>query len=187
MLLIRTDLDPFVIKVPELAGVVDVLGVREQLLDDVQRLVHARRAFVLVELEEAAIADQTSATEAVDQPPMSQVVEEGQPLGDHERVVVGQVDGAGAETDAVRQRRGLGDEQIRCGNVLVRSGVVFADPHLVEAEPFGQDDLLQFEVVGQRPVRPWKRFRHQEQTETHCVPPWTDEVLRVCRNVVGAR
>ena len=103
-LLVRAHLDALVVEVPELAVEVDVVSGRVEGLDDVQGLSEAGGSLARVELEEAFVADQATAAETVYEPPVSQVVEEGESLGDHEGVVIGQVDRPRAEADPMGHR-----------------------------------------------------------------------------------
>ena len=170
-LLVRAHLDSLVVEVPELAVEVDVVSGGVESLDDVQGFPEPRGALARVELEEPFVADQATAAETVYEPAVGQVVEEGEPLGDHEGVVIGQVDRPRTEADPMGHRRRLGEEDVGGRDVLVGASVMLAHPNLVVTEPIGQRHLLELQVIGQRPVGPRERFGHQEQTKSHDLPP----------------
>ena len=62
------------------------------------------------------------------------VVEHRDPVGDHQRMVVGKRDDARSQPDATRPLRRRRDEELGRGDRLEGRGVVLADPELVVAE-----------------------------------------------------
>ena len=84
--------------------------------------------------EHARVGLQRAGARAEHHPAAGHVVELHDPLGDHERMVVGNRDHAGAEPDVLRVLRGDRDEDLGRGDDLVARRVVLADPGLVEAQ-----------------------------------------------------
>jgi hypothetical protein len=82
------------------------------------------------------------------------VVEQHHPVGQQQRVVVGERAHPGAEPDVGRAGGGVGDEDLGRGDDLVAGRVVLADPGLVVAEPVEVLDPGQVVVEGERRVLP---------------------------------
>jgi hypothetical protein len=78
------------------------------------------------------------------------VVEQDHPLGDPQRVVVGERGDPGAELDVAGPLGGRGDEDLGRGDDLAAGRVVLADPRLVVAEPV--EVLDELEVALERTV-----------------------------------
>ena len=100
--------------------------------------------------------------------PAGAMIEHGAVAGDLGRVVLRQVQHAGAELDRLRDGDQRRHELQRVWDRLGRGAVVLADPGLVVAELLGQQDgfavLLQdVQVVAPRVVQ-----RHHEQAKLHC-------------------
>ena len=77
------------------------------------------------------------------------VVEEDHAVGDHQGVVVGQAEDAGAELDVLCALGGGGYEHLRGGNGLPAAAVVLADPCFVIAEPVEPFQELHVALKGE--------------------------------------
>ncbi len=71
------------------------------------------------------------------------MVEQHPAVGHHQRVVVRQRHHAGAQLDVLGALCGRGDEHLRARDQLVATGVMLAEPGLVEPEPVQGDGPLQ--------------------------------------------
>ena len=99
-----------------------------------QRLAHHVALPARIDAEHHRVGRQQARADAEHRAAARQVIELRHAIGHHQRLVVGQRDDAGAETDVLGARRDVGDEQLGAGDDLVAGGVVLADPGLVEAE-----------------------------------------------------
>ena len=90
---------------------------------------------------------------------MGEVIQQHQPVGDPERVVVRERDDPGAEPNPLGAFGGRGDEDLREADDLAAGGVMLADPHFVEAEGVEVLDELEVALQGERRIgaRPVER------------------------------
>ena len=106
----------------------------QQRHDRVERLVHARALRVGGDAEHVRVGRELARTAAEHGAATREVVEQHEPVGEHQRVVVRERVHAAAEAEVLRARGGRGDEHLGRRDDLVAAGVVLADPRLVEAE-----------------------------------------------------
>ena len=107
---------------------------RQEPRDHVDRVGHAVALRLGIDAEHHRVGREQSGAEAEHGAPARLVVELHDAVGDHERMVIGQRDDAGAEPDAARALGGGGDEELGLAVDLVAAGMVLADPRLVEAQ-----------------------------------------------------
>ena len=120
-----------------------------------------------LDAEHAGVGEVAAGADAEVQPPAGEVVEQHDPVGDHQRVVVGEAHHAGPEADVARPLGRHGQEQLRRGDRLPAGAVVLADPGLVEAEPVEEHDQLEVALERQRRVLPRLVVRGEEDAEAH--------------------
>ena len=99
--------------------------------------------------------------------PAGEVVEQHEPVGEQQRVVVRQRVDAGAEPDVLGALRRGRDEHLGRRDDLVAGGVVLTDPHLVEAEAVEVDDQVEVALERERGVLPGRVERGHEESEAH--------------------
>jgi hypothetical protein len=89
---------------------------------------------------------------------------------DHDRIVIGNADHAGAEAQILGPRHQARHEHQRRRDRLARCRKVLAEPQFLKAKPIGQQRFLGIlgERVGERTRR--RMHRHHEKSETH-IPP----------------
>ena len=154
---------------PEVAFIDAGLGV----VPDAQNRLYgfARHAAVVVlgrvETEHFEIAREAAGADAPHEPPSRHVVELGDAMGYHKRVVVGHARDAGSELDALRPRERVGDEQVRRGDVFPNRSEVFADPRLRVAQPVENLQLMKVILHSLRGVRPRRMKRHGKESHLH--------------------
>ncbi len=157
------------IDLPELALVVKRLLARPELQDDVERLAGHLAVLTAhaVDVEHRPVARQPARRDAEVEPPLREVVEPGDAIGELRRVVVGQEKTARADADVARLHQRLRDQEIGRRVGLPRRRVVLADPRLGEAELVGPAQHLQvpFLPVEQRALG--RMGRHREQSVSH--------------------
>ena len=112
----------------------DRLGFGEQPHDDPEGFVHAGALRERFDAQHVGVGDQRAGPHAQHDPPAGDVVQLDHAVGDHERVVVGEADDAGAELDVAGAFGGGGDEEFGRGDGLPAGAVVFADPGFVVAQ-----------------------------------------------------
>jgi hypothetical protein len=95
------------------------------------------------------------------------VVEQHDPVGEQQRVVVGQGVHTRSELDVAGALGGDGDEHLGRGDDLEPRRVVLADPRLVEAEAVEVLDQLQVALERQRRVLADGVERGEEDAEAH--------------------
>ena len=96
-----------------------------------------------IDPEHQRVGDVATRTDAEVDPAAGQVIEQDDAIRDHQGMVVGQADRAGAEPDVAGALGGDGQEDFRRGDRLPPARVMFADPRLVVAEPVRPRDELQ--------------------------------------------
>ena len=138
----------------------------QQRDDHVERLGHHVALSARVDAEHHRVRRQQAGPDAEHRAPARQMVELRHAVGDHQRLVVGQRDDAGAEPDVLGARRDVGDEQLGAGDDLVAGGVVLADPRLVEAELVEPLDELAVALQTERRVLVDGMKRRHEDAET---------------------
>ena len=95
------------------------------------------------------------------------MVELGDSLRQHERVVIGHARHAGAEDNVLGLRQGHGDEQIGGRDVFPHGGEMLTDPGLLVAELVEHDDLLQVVLEGAGQVGAGRMQGHCEVSDFH--------------------
>jgi len=141
---------------PEPIGVQGDLLAAQQAQDDLQRLAHHAPLLARVDAEHHGVGGQQARPHAEHHPPARHVIELVHALGDHEGVVVGERDHAGAEANVPCAGREIGDEQLGAGDDLGAAGVMLADPGFLEAEVIEPFDQLAIAIEaggGAFPVR----------------------------------
>ena len=111
---------------------------RQALLDDVPDLEHALDLVVEVEAEALELVALIARAQADHRPALAQVVQEGDLLGEANRVVERRHDDRGAEPDALGDRREVGGHHQRRGADAVVGEVVLGEPGHVEAHVVGE-------------------------------------------------
>ncbi len=123
----------------------------KQADDDVEGLVHHLPLVAGVDADLQRVVHQRPRPDPEHRAAAGHVVELDHAVGEHERVVVGQRDDAGAEADVAGALRRGGDEHLRAGDQLEPAGMVLADPRLVVVEPV--EMLQQLEIALDRQGR----------------------------------
>jgi hypothetical protein len=80
------------------------------------------------------VGRQRARSDAADHPAVGEVIEQHEPVGRPQRIVVRQRDDPGAEPDPLGPLRGRRDENLRRADDLAARGVVLTDPDLVVAD-----------------------------------------------------
>jgi len=90
--------------------------------------------------------------------------------GNHDRIVVGNADDAGAEAQIIGARQKRGHEHHGGGDRLAGRGKMLAQPQLGKAELVGEQRFFGVlgECFGKRPGR--RMHRHHEKSEPHSPP-----------------
>ena len=122
---------------------------RHQLDDDVERFVHAVALVGGLDADLGRVMDQRPRADAEHGAAARHVVELGHARGQHEGVVVGQRDHAGAEPDVARPLGGGGDEHLGAGDDLEAAGMMLADPRLMVVQPVEVLDQLHVAFDGE--------------------------------------
>ena len=112
----------------------DRLGLCKQTLDYTQGLVHAPALGDGLDAHHVRVGRQSAGADAHHHTSAGHVVEQHHPVGDHQRMVIGQADDAGAQLDVPGPLRRGGDEDLRRGYRLPAGAVVLSDPGLVEPQ-----------------------------------------------------
>ena len=167
----KSNIDVGLVHRPELAlvGPGRVLG--PHLQDDLQRL--ARHVAVLaghaVDVEHRPVARQARCRDAEIQPALGEVIEHRDAVGEFGRVVIGQQEAAGAETDVLGLQKRLREQQIGRGMRFPGRGVVLADPGFLIAELIEPAQHLQVPVVTLLQPALRRMGRHREISDLHGV------------------
>ena len=158
---------------PELA--LDVVGrlAAPELEDDVDRFErHLAAHHRVLEMEQLEVRRQPARPDAHQEAAVGQMVEHRGEARDHGRMLLRQVEHAGAQADLPGQRDRLGEEGQGRGDRLGHRAEMLADPDVVEAQLVGEDDRLEV-LLEHLVVVPRRRVqRHHEQAESHLSPPW---------------
>ena len=139
----------------------------QQRHDHVERLVHARALLVGGDAEHVRVGGELARTAAEHGAAAREVVEQHEAIREHQRLVVGERVHAAAEPDVLRARRRGRDEHLGRRDDLVAARVVFADPHLVEAEAVEVLDQIEVAFERERRVLPGRVERGHEESEAH--------------------
>ena len=83
----------------------------QQRQDHLERFFHPRPQLGRLDAVHPGVGRQLAGADPEHRPALGQVVEQDDPLGDLEGVVVGQRDDAGAEPDLLGARRAVGQDQ----------------------------------------------------------------------------
>jgi hypothetical protein len=117
----------------------------QQPEDDFQRLDHAAPCIVGIDAEHLGILDEKAGPHAERDAAARHMVELGDAVRDHERIMIGQGDHAGSEMQALRRLRGGRDKELGRCDGLEAPRMMLADPKFVESHPVEQ--LRQFDIV----------------------------------------
>ena len=101
--------------------------------------------------------------------PLGEVIEHRDAVGEFGRVVIGQQEAAGAETDILGLQERLREQQIGRGMRFPGRGVVLADPGLLVAELIEPAQRLQVPVVTLLQPALRRMGRHREISDLHGV------------------
>ncbi len=113
--------------------------------------VHHAALLAGIDADLQRVMDERAGADPEHRPAAGHVVELDHAVGQHERVVVGQRDDAGAEADVAGALGRGGDEHLGAGDQFEAARMVLADPRLVIVEPV--EMLEQFEVALDRQGR----------------------------------
>ncbi len=140
----------------------------EQRQDGLERLLHHPALFDGVDAHHVRVRRQRTGTGTEHHPAAGQVVEQHPPVGHHQRMVVGQRHHAGAQPDVLGALGRSRDEHLRAGDQFVATGVVLAEPRLVEAEAVQRHDSFQVVFECHRGRLAGRMERRHEDAE----PQW---------------
>jgi hypothetical protein len=119
-----------------------------QLQDHVDGLIDHGGGVLRLGAVQFLVGRHAAGTEGEVEPPLGQMVEEGEPAGDVGGVVLVEADGGRPQADAPRLAQGAGDEDLRHHDVFILHRVMLADPEFGKAHLLGADDQLQVLVVA---------------------------------------
>jgi hypothetical protein len=139
----------------------------QQRHDHVECFVHARALLVSGNAEHVRVRRQLTRSAAEHRATARQMVEQHEPVRQHQRVVIRQRVHAAAEANVLRARRGGRDEHLGRSDDLVAAGVVLADPRLVEAEPIEMLEQLEVALEREGRILPGWVKRCHEKAEAH--------------------
>ncbi len=120
--------------------------------------------------EDAPITYHSPRTDTQHHPPVGHVVQLHHAVGDHEGMVVGQTDNAGAQFNMTGTVGGHSHEQLRGGDGFPTGAVVLPNPGLIIAQVVQPLDQLQVPINGQSRVFSHPVEGTQEDAELH--PFW---------------
>ena len=121
-----------------------------------------------VETQHDRVGGERAGTDAQHRPATGEVVQQYEPVGHVEGVVIGQRDHPGAQLDVLGDLRGMRDEHHRVADRLHPARVVLPEPGLVEAHPVEQLHQLDVALQRVRRVLPHRHVvRRQEDAESH--------------------
>src|SRR5262245_44716619 len=155
---------------PKLAVELIRRALRPDALDERDRLEHHALALAGVRnIEQLVVRRQAAGADTEDEATLAHVIELRDLRRDHGGMAVRQIDDAGCKRDALRlwdqtchQHQGRRDR-------LAGGGEMLAQPHLVEAEPLGEQGLLgSLRKEGAKGPR-GRMERHHEQAEAHFI------------------
>ncbi len=95
------------------------------------------------------------------------MVEEHEPVREHQRLVVRKRVHAAAQPQVTGPLRGRGDEHLRRGNQLEPTRVVLTDPRLIESQPVEVHEQLEVAFDGHGRALPDIVERSEEDAEAH--------------------
>ena len=172
---IGAHLQPRLVQLEPVAVVGDFLAA-QQRHQHVQRLVHHVALLGDRDAHHVGVRRERAGADPKHRPPAGHVVELVDPVGQHERVVVGQGRDPGAQPDVLGALGRRGDEHLGAGDQLIGRRVVLADPGLVIAELVQPLDQLQVALDRQRRVLVDRVERRDEGAEAqacgqHGFPP----------------
>jgi hypothetical protein len=133
---------------------------------DVEALLHHPALLVRVDAEHARVSGELTGADAEHHPTAREVVEHHDPVGEHQRVVVGERAHSRAELDVMSALRGGSDHHLGRRDRLGAGGVVLPDPGLVEAEAIEVVDQLEVTLQVEGRVRADQMHRRQEDPES---------------------
>jgi hypothetical protein len=137
----------------------------QQGQDGLQALLHHVPLATHLDAHHEGVRRQRAGAATEHDPAPRQVVEQHHPVGEHQRVVVGQRADAGPEPDPLGAFGRHCDEDLGGGDDLVTGRVVLADPGLVEPQPVEVLDQLQVLVQREGRVLPHGVERSMEDAE----------------------
>jgi hypothetical protein len=156
-----------------------------QLDDDIQRFVHAVALFGGLDADLGRVMDQRARADAEHGAAARHVVELGHARGQHEGIVVGQRDDAGAEPDVARALGGGGDEHLRAGDDLEAAGMMLTDPRLMVVQPVEVLDQLHVALDSEGGVLVQRMEGRQENAGAQIAIGQSRGPLRVIGSIAG--
>jgi len=149
-----------------------ILGPR--LDDDVLGLVEAGLRLVMVDAEALVIIDVVgaAAAEPDDEPPLRQMVDDCELLGEADRVVQRGLQDREAERGALQRDRQCAGKGDRIGVGADAVEMMLAEPDDIDAEPVGQHRLAQGLVDDDAVTRRVAAVGKQKIAEFHAAPPF---------------
>ncbi|MGY4256059.1 hypothetical protein ACVI1L_003127 [Bradyrhizobium sp. USDA 4516] len=157
---------------PELTLVGPGSRLGPHLQNDLERLaghvaVLSRHA---VDIEHRPVARQPGGRDAEIEPPVREMIEHRDAVGELGRVMIRQQEAAGPDADVLGLQQRLRDQQIRRRMRLPGCGVVLADPGFLIAELVEPAQHLQVPVVALLQSALRRMRRHREVSEFHGFP-----------------
>ena len=143
-LLIGAQLQHRLVQLEPVAFVGEGFRFVEQAQDDAQGFVHHFPLPGRIDAQHQGVGGQGPGADAQDDPAAGQMIQQHHPIGDHQGMMIGQADDAGAEAEIAGALGGGGDKDFRGGDGFPPGAVVFADIGCVKAQ--GIQPLQQFQV-----------------------------------------
>ena len=138
---------------------------REQTTDHADRFVLTVALHHRFDSQGAGVAGQCARAAAEHRTAPGHVIELHHPLGDVERVVIGERDDPGAETDVTAHLAGRRQEHLRRGDRLPTARVVLAAPEFLEAKPVEVRDEVDVSLEQQGGMLAERMVRGEEGAE----------------------
>lgn len=179
-LLVRLDVAPHQtlehrrdsVGVPVLSAMLPGLVLGPDAQHDLQRFPghFAMLAVLAVHVIQRPVTRDAAGAHAEHEPTLGEVVEIGHPVGQLDRMMVGQQVRTRGELDLLGAQQRLRQQQIGGADRLPRHGEVFADPGLHVAELIGQLDDVQIPPGGVVEGALRWMGRHEEYSDLHRQP-----------------
>ena len=150
----------------------DRLGFGEQPHDDPEGFVHAGTLRERFDAQHVGVGHQRAGPHAQHDAPAGDVVQLDHAVGDHERVVVGEADDAGAQLDVAGALGGGGDEEFGRGDSFPAGAVVLADPGFVVAQVIQPLEGFEVALEAEGGVFAEPVEGGQEDSELHAWGQW---------------
>jgi hypothetical protein len=132
-----------------------------------RRLFPHRFPLFGIQAEERQISGDGAVANPPVEPTARQMVQHGDAVGQFHGVVDGQEGNTGGEFHLLRQRRCLGNEQVRTGGVLPPLGEVLTNPGFVETQAIGFHQQGEIPIIGVGIGTIGGMQGHHEQAKLH--------------------